>query len=225
MLIRHVRSFVVRSGRITHAQRRALDTLGHQFILPYCPETPVDWPVHFGREAPRILEIGFGMGEATAMTAAQAPDKDFIGIETHIAGIGALLKQIDQHALNNIRIIQHDAVEVVKQMLCPASLDGIHIFFPDPWHKKKHHKRRLIQPDFTTQLALRLKPNAYLHCVTDWQAYAEHMLFVLSAQPLLQNTAHGYAARPAWRPLTKFEARAKIQARSIWELIFKRRQD
>ncbi len=218
---RPIRSFVKRAGRISHAQRRAVEELGTRFMLPYTA-APLDWEVAFGRHAPRVLEIGFGMGSATAEIAAQLPQTDFLGMEVHQPGVGALLKLIDERSLNNIRIIQHDAVEVIQSMLAEASLDGVHIFFPDPWHKARHHKRRLLQPDFIKLLATRLKPGAYIHCATDWQNYAEQMLEHLSAEPLLCNTAQDYAPRPAYRPVTKFEQRGLRLGHGVWDLIFKR---
>ncbi|HEY9240181.1 MAG TPA: tRNA (guanosine(46)-N7)-methyltransferase TrmB, partial [Burkholderiaceae bacterium] len=176
-----------------------------------------------GREAPRMLEIGFGMGDATAAIAAALPGTDFIGVEVHTPGVGALLKQIGERGLGNLRVIQHDAVDVLQQMVAPASLAGVHVFFPDPWHKKKHNKRRLIQPEFVALLASRLAAGGYLHCATDWQPYAEQMLAVLGAEPGLRNTAAGYAPRPAYRPLTKFENRGLKLGHGVWDLVFERR--
>lgn len=221
---RRIRSFVTRAGRVSTGQRRALDELGPRFVVPYAPAQP-DWDAVFGRRAPRILEIGFGMGATTAEIAAHRPGDDFLGVEVHEPGVGALLKLIDEQQLPNIRIIQHDAVEVLEQMLAPHSLDGVHIFFPDPWHKARHHKRRLIQPPFVALLASRLKPGAYLHCATDWQNYAEQMLDVLGAEPSLANTAQDYAPRPDYRPVTKFERRGLRLGHGVWDLIFRRRSD
>lgn len=180
----------------------------------------------FGRAAPTILEIGFGMGEATAHIAALMPGTNFLCCEVHTPGVGALLKRIDEQALGNIRILQHDAVEVIDHMLPLASLEGVHIFFPDPWHKKKHNKRRLIQPPLIARLAARLKPGGTLHCATDWQPYAEQILEVLSHEPLLGNTADasrgGYAPKPEYRPLTKFENRGIRLGHGVWDLVFTR---
>src|SRR5205085_9699198 len=153
------------------------------------------------------LEIGFGMGGTTAHIAQAMPDKDFVGVEVHTPGVGSLLKLIGEEGIGNLRVIQHDAVEVLNNMIADGSLDGVHIFFPDPWHKARHNKRRLIQPPFLAKLVPRMQAGAYLHCATDWQPYAEQMLEVLSAQPHLRNTASAYAPRPAYRPLTKFENR------------------
>jgi tRNA (guanine-N7-)-methyltransferase len=192
------------------------------FVLPYRAE-PLDLVATFGRDAPTVLEIGFGMGDATAQIAAALPGTDFIGIEVHAPGVGALLKRIGEMGLNNLRLIQHDAVEVLEHMIAPASLAGVHIYFPDPWHKKRHHKRRLIQPGWVRQLSTRLSPGGYLHCATDWQPYAEQMLDVLGAEPSLINSAAGYAPRPAWRPLTKFEQRGLKLGHGVWDLLFTRR--
>lgn len=219
---RRIRSFVTRAGRLSTAQARALEQLGPQFCVPY-EKAPLDAARMFGRKAPLILEIGFGMGDSTAKIAAGMPDKDFIGVEVHTPGVGSLLKLIGENSLNNLRIIQHDAVEVVTHMLAPASLAGIHVFFPDPWHKARHHKRRLIQPPFVSLLASRLAPGAYLHCATDWQDYAEQMLQVLSDEPALKNTADAYAPRPDYRPVTKFENRGLRLGHGVWDLVFMKR--
>ncbi|WP_119291007.1 tRNA (guanosine(46)-N7)-methyltransferase TrmB [Azohydromonas sediminis] len=221
---RAVRSFVLRGGRIGSGQQRALAELGPRFVLPYTA-APLDTAAVFGRRAPLVVEIGFGMGDATAQIAAAMPDHDFLGIEVHVAGVGALLKRIGERGLPNVRIVQHDAVEVLRTMIAPAMLAGVHVFFPDPWPKKRHHKRRLIQPPFVALLAERLAPGGYLHCATDWQPYAEQMLDVLTAEPRLVNTADGYAPRPAWRPLTKFEARGLKLGHGVWDLVFRRRAD
>lgn len=219
---RRIKSFVTRAGRMSKGQQRALDTLGPQFLLPYRSE-PGDWPTVFGREAPLILEIGFGMGTTTAEIAAKRPEDNFLGVEVHGPGVGALLKLIGERALSNVRMLQHDAVEVLENMIAPASLRGVHVFFPDPWHKARHNKRRLIQPPFVALLASRLAPEGYLHCATDWQPYAEQMLEVLDAEPTLRNTATGYAPRPDYRPVTKFEARGLRLGHGVWDLVYTRR--
>ncbi len=224
-----VRSFVRRAGRTTTGQAKALQALGPRFVLPYAP-TPLDADAAFGRRAPLILEIGFGMGEATAHIARLRPHDNFLCCEVHEPGVGALLKRIGEQDIANIRIVQHDAVEVLTHMLPEASLDGVHIFFPDPWHKKRHHKRRLIQPPFVALLASRLKPGGYVHCATDWQPYAEQMLEVLSAERRLANASTdpalgGYAQRPDYRPLTKFEQRGLRLGHGVWDLVFTRRHD
>lgn len=219
---RSIRSFVVRAGRMGPGQARALAELGPRFMLPFS-SAPADFDAVFGRAAPRVLEIGFGMGDATAAIAAALPETDFIGVEVHTPGVGALLKRIGESGLRNLRLIQHDAVDVLQQMVAPASLAGIHVFFPDPWHKKKHNKRRLIQADFVHLLADRLAANGYLHCATDWQPYAEQMREVLSAEQLLRNSAAGYAPKPAYRPLTKFENRGLKLGHGVWDLVFTKR--
>lgn len=219
--LRPIRSFVLRAGRMGPGQARALAELGPRFLIPYA-ESPLDLDAAFGRKAPKVLEIGFGMGETTARIAAEHPDVDYLGVEVHTPGVGALLKRVGELGLTNVRIVQHDAVEVVRHMLPEASLDGVHVFFPDPWHKKRHHKRRLIQAEFVRLLASRLKPGAYLHLATDWEDYAQQMLEVLSAEPTLANTAEGFAERPAYRPLTKFEQRGLRLGHRVWDLIFRR---
>lgn len=229
-----IKSYVRRAGRTTSGQAKAVAQLGAQFILPYPGHSTADAGLHaldaaaaFGRTAPLILEIGFGMGEATAHIARVRPEDNFLCCEVHEPGVGALLKRIGEQQLSNIRILQHDAVEVLAHMLAPASLDGVHIFFPDPWHKKRHHKRRLIQPPLVAQLAARLKPGGYLHCATDWQPYAEQMLQVLSGEALLHNCASdpsGYADKPAYRPLTKFENRGLRLGHGVWDVVFTRTQ-
>jgi tRNA (guanine-N7-)-methyltransferase len=201
-------------------QQRALEALAPRYVVPFVAQT-VDWAQHFGRVAPTVLEIGFGMGGATAAIAAARPDTNFIGVEVHEPGVGALLKLIDEASLENLRIVQHDAVEVLRHMVAAKSLAGVHIYFPDPWHKKRHHKRRLIQPGFVSQLVSYLVPGGYLHCATDWEPYAQQMLEVLSAEPQLQNTSEGYAPRPDWRPLTKFEHRGMKLGHGVWDLMFK----
>jgi len=219
---RPIRSFVLRAGRVSSAQQRARETLLPVYGIPYRPEC-LDLDQTFGRQAPRILEIGFGMGETTARIAAEHPEMDFLGVEVHTPGIGSLLKQIGELGLGNVRVIPHDAVEVLKFMLGPDSLDGVHIFFPDPWPKKRHHKRRLIQPGLVALLCDRLKPGGYLHAATDWQPYAEHILGVLSAEPRLENTAATYAPKPSYRPTTKFETRGLKLGHGVWDIVFRKR--
>jgi len=245
---RNVRSFVRRAGRTTAGQARAVEALGPRYMVPYAPtpdalaavypqlaETAADGapaPI----QPPLVLEIGFGMGEASAQIAALLPQTRFLCCEVHEPGVGALLKRIGDMGLENIRILAHDAVEVIDHMLpvwsaaAPArGLDGVHIFFPDPWHKTRHHKRRLVQDALVERLAARMKPGAYLHCATDWQPYAEQMLEVLGRAPLLENRnlrSHpelgGYAPRPHYRPLTKFENRGLRLGHGVWDLVFHR---
>ncbi|WP_028537128.1 tRNA (guanosine(46)-N7)-methyltransferase TrmB [Paludibacterium yongneupense] len=219
---RHIRSFVLRQGHLSAAQKRAIDDGMPSWGLEYSPAL-LDLEASFGRNAPKILEIGFGMGGASAEIAEQNPERDYLGIEVHSPGVGNLLKLISEKALSNMRLIQHDAVEVIDNMLPLASLDGIHIFFPDPWPKKRHHKRRLIQPELIARLAARLKPGAYLHAATDWEEYAVQILDVFSQETLLANSvAEGFAPRPDYRPLTKFEQRGIRLGHGVWDIIFKR---
>lgn len=219
---RPIRSFVLRQGRMSDAQSRFLAEQMPRVGVPYVPE-PVDLDAVFGRRAPRVVEIGFGMGDATAKIARHLPDTDFLAIEVHSPGVGNLCKLIESEDIGNLRIIQHDAMEVMEDMIAPDSLDGVHIFFPDPWPKKRHHKRRLVQAPFVSLLAGRLKPGGYLHCATDWEEYAGQMLEVLTAEPLLENTAQAFAPRPEYRPLTKFEARGLRLGHGVWDLVFRRR--
>lgn len=221
----HIRSFVLRQGRVSAAQLRFHEEGMPRFGIP-CQPAALDLAAVFGRPAgdtrPKILEIGCGMGETTAAIAAAQPDNDYLGIEVHTPGVGSLLKEIVTRELTNLRVIQHDAVEVVRDMIPPQSLAGIHIFFPDPWPKKRQQKRRLIQAPFVHLLAGRLASGGYLHCATDWQEYAEQMLAVLSAEPLLMNVAADFAPRPAYRPQTKFETRGLRLGHGVWDVIFRR---
>lgn len=221
---RSIRSFVLRQGRMTVAQQRSLDDMMPVIGLPY-RIAPLDLDAVFGRPAPKIVEIGFGMGETTARIAAALPDSDFVAIEVHGPGVGNLCKLVAETRLGNVRIMQHDAVEVLRDMIPEGTLAGVHVFFPDPWHKKRHHKRRIIQPDFVALIASRLAPGGYLHCATDWEEYAHWMLEVLSAEPLLENTADGFAPRPDYRPLTKFENRGLRLGHGVWDLVFRRRPE
>jgi tRNA (guanine-N7-)-methyltransferase len=216
-----VRTYVLRQGRLTEAQRRARDELMPRFGVPYTREQ-LDLARLFGRDSPKILEIGFGMGETTALIAASHPDIDYLAIEVHTPGVGSLLARIARDGLTNVRVIQHDAVEVLRDMIAPGSLDGVHVFFPDPWPKKRHHKRRLIQPAFVSLLAARMRAGAYLHIATDWEDYAQQILEVLSGDPLFANTAAGYARRPEHRPLTKFESRGLKLGHAVWDVLFRR---
>ena len=279
-----IRSFVLRAGRLTAGQQRALDELGPQFLVPFKAQ-PLNWDAAFasinsstaaasteGTSRPRILEIGFGMGETTAAIAQLRPADDFLAIEVHLPGVGALLKRIGELGLTNLRLIRHDAVEVLEHMIAEDSLDGIHIYFADPWHKKRHHKRRLIQQQFVELLASRIKPGGYLHLATDWHNYAEQMLVVLNRQANLENTSTqrvrletytradviadmttditadttadgtkavkneftptradiegdhpGYAERPSYRPITKFENRGIRLGHGVWDLVYCKR--
>ena len=218
---RHIRSYVLRQGRVSPAQQRAVETLLPRFGISYAAQ-PLDLDQAFGRDAPKILEIGFGMGDSTATIAQAAPENDYLALEVHTPGVGNLLKLIDAQQIPNIRIIQHGAVEVLRDMVPDESLDGVHIFFPDPWHKARHNKRRLIQAPFVAQLVQKIRPGGYIHVATDWQDYAEQVLAVLGAEPLLENTAADYAPRPAYRPLTKFEQRGIRLGHGVWDLVFRR---
>ncbi len=219
---RNVRSYVRREGRLTRGQQRAIETLWPRFGVEFSLE-PLDPDALFGRRAPRVLEIGFGDGEALIAMAQTHPEMDFLGVEVHRPGVGSLLRQAQAQALNNTRVICADAVEVLTHQLPDACLDRIQIFFPDPWPKKRHHKRRLIQPAFVALLARKLKPRGYLHLATDWEDYAQHMLAVLGASPEFMNTEKGFAPRPDYRTLTKFERRGQRLGHGTWDLIFQRR--
>lgn len=219
---RSIRSFVLRQGRMSLAQQRHLDEMMPKIGIPYRPE-PLDLTAAFGRVAPKILEIGFGMGETTAKIAAAHPETDYLGIEVHSPGVGALCKLVDEGNIANLRIIQHDAVEVLRDMIPDDTLAGVYVFFPDPWRKARHTKRRLIQPDFVALITAKLCPGGILHCATDWENYAEWMLEVLSASAL-ENTADGFAPRPAYRLPTKFENRGLRLGHGVWDIIFRRPQ-
>jgi tRNA (guanine-N7-)-methyltransferase len=218
---RPIRSFVLRQGRMSPAQARALDELLPRFGIPYAP-VEIDFAALFGRRAPVILEIGFGMGETTAAIAEALPQHDFLGVEVHAPGVGALLKEVAARGLSNVRVVRHDAVDVVTGMIPENALAGVHVYFPDPWPKKRHHKRRLLQPSFVHLLATRIAPGGYLHAATDWEEYGQEILATFSAESLLVNTAEGFAPRPAWRPLTKFETRGLKLGHGTWDVLFRR---
>jgi len=229
----HIRSFSGRRGHFTAGQRSAYERLLPEFGIPYRPE-PLDLCAAFGRDAPTVLEIGFGMGETTATIAASRPDTNFLGVEVYPAGVGSLLMRVESLGLRNLRVVQHDAIEVVRDMIAPGSLAGVHVFFPDPWPKTRHHKRRLVRPEFVALLATRLRPGGIVHCATDWEHYALQMLAVLAAEPLLENTAGpvrvgetaaesaGFAPRPGYRPQTKFERRGLRLGHGVWDVVFRR---
>ena len=240
--MRTIKSFVKRAGRTTTGQAKAFEEIGPKILLPYQPSA-MDFVAAYADSAraraknglqmagraPLVLEIGFGMGEATAHIANVLPGTDFLCCEVHEPGVGALLKRIGEQDITNIRICAHDAVEVIDHMLPPDSLDGVHIFFPDPWHKTRHNKRRLIQGPLVAKLAARLKVGGYIHCATDWEPYAQQILEVLSAEPRLKNRAlathpelNGYAPKPHYRPLTKFENRGIKLGHGVWDLVFER---
>jgi len=222
--MRVIKTYVLRAGRMGPGQTRAFEQFGAKFLLPFKSER-LDIDTSFGRQAPLILEIGFGMGDATAKIAQTRADDNFLCCEVHAPGVGALLKRCGEEDIGNIRIFQHDAIEVMDQMLGENSLEGVHIFFPDPWHKSRHHKRRLIQSPFVNRLALHIKQGGYLHLATDWQPYAEQMLQVLSAESLIKNSAtdsSGFADKPSYRPLTKFENRGLKLGHGVWDLVFEK---
>lgn len=218
---RSIRSYVLRQGRISNAQRRAHTELLPVFGIAFSP-TPLDLDAAFGRAAPKILEIGFGMGETTAEIAQRHPECDYLGVEVHTPGVGSLLARVAELRLQNVRVVQHDAVEVLQHMIAPGTLEGVHIFFPDPWPKKRHHKRRLFQAPFVALLASKMKRGAVLHACTDWEDYARQMLEVFSAEAALANTATDYADRPDARPQTKFERRGLALGHRVWDLMFTR---
>ena len=205
------------------AQVRAVDTLGAKFMLPFAVNTTLNAATIFGNNAPMVVEIGFGMGEATAAIAQKLNDNNFIGIEVHTPGVGALLKLIGDNNISNLRIIQHDAVEVLENMVADNSLAALHIFFPDPWPKKRHHKRRLIQPEFVKLLVQKLTAGGHVHLATDWEDYAHHMLNVLGHEPLLRNTpnaVNGFAPRPEYRGSSSFERKGMAKGHDVWDLVF-----
>ncbi len=220
---RTVRSFVIR-GKITRGQKRAYEQLMPKYGIPFA-EKLLDFSEVFGRSAPTVMEIGFGMGEATFEIARNHPEINYLAVDVFRAGIGSLLRRVEEAGLQNLRVIHHDAVEVLQHMIPDAGLAAIHIFFPDPWPKKRHHKRRLIQPPFVRLAARKLSPGGYLHICTDWQDYGEQILQVLEAEPLLQNSAAGFIPRPEWRPLTKYERTAMAAGRSVWEVHFLRQEE
>lgn len=224
--LRTVRSYVLRQGRMTPAQREALDTLwGHYGVNP--TDTDLDLDVLFGRHAPRALEIGFGMGDALAAMAQAHPKQDYLGIEVHRPGVGSLLRQIEQQGLSNVRVMCADALQILEQHIPDRSFDAVHLFFPDPWPKRRHHKRRLVQEQFVALIAQKLKPNGVFHFATDWQEYAEQVLDVMDNAPGFMNFAGSgnYSPRPEYRPLTKFERRGQRLGHQVWDLIFYRRAD
>jgi tRNA (guanine-N7-)-methyltransferase len=223
----HIRSFVLRQGRVSNAQRRYYEELMPVWGIPYGTQM-LDFEKVFGRKAPTIFEIGFGMGETTATIAQSHPQNNYIALEVHTPGVGSLLKDIHEQGIENIRIIQHDAVEVLRDMIPPNSLDGVHVFFPDPWPKKRQQKRRLLQAPMVRAIAEHLRPGGYLHSATDWEEYAQQMLEVYSAEPLLENTADaqlgGFAPKPDYRPQTKFETRGLRLGHGVWDVVFRKRK-
>ncbi|MDD3266983.1 MAG: tRNA (guanosine(46)-N7)-methyltransferase TrmB [Burkholderiales bacterium] len=222
-LNREIRSFVLRQGKITQGQSKALESLFPTFGIEYEPEI-INLDNNFGRSAPKIIEIGFGMGNATWQIAKNNPQNDYLGIEVHLPGVGALLIHVEEQNIQNLRMIRHDAVEVLKNMIPDNSIDGFHVYFPDPWHKKRHHKRRIIQSPFVQLLSSKLKIGGYIHLATDWENYAHWMLDILNEEKTLQNTSstNNYVERPEYRPITKFETRGIKLGHGIWDIIFKK---
>jgi tRNA (guanine-N7-)-methyltransferase len=222
---RPIRSFVLREGRLTPGQQRAFDRLWSCFGLAFDGH-PLDLPRLFGNDQPVYLEIGFGNGESLARMAAANPEHNYLGIEVHRPGVGHLLLRIEVLGLTNLRLIRHDAVEVIRQGIADASLAGAYLFFPDPWHKRRHHKRRILQPAFATELARVIRPGGIFHAATDWEAYARQMMQVLSAVPeQFENSAGtgGFTPRPDYRPLTRFEQRGQRLGHAVRDLLFRRR--
>ncbi len=218
-----IRSFVLRKGRLTPAQQRALADLWPSYGIDF-EASPLDFTPHFGRLAPLVVEIGFGNGYTLVEMAKAEPAINFIGIEVHRPGVGAALARIDATRLSNVRVISEDAVTVLESMIPAASLAGLRLFFPDPWPKKRHHKRRLVQPAFLELLATRLCPGAVVHMATDWRDYAEQMLELLKQNPEFRNTSadNSYIERPAWRPQTHFEQRGTRLGHGVWDILFTR---
>jgi len=219
---RDIRSYVLRRGRMTSLQRRSLATLSEGYCIPFS-DARLDFAELFAGLSEVVVEVGFGMGDATAQIAADRPEQGFLGIEVFEAGVGKLLSQIERRELCNVRIVVHDAREVLTSMIPDGSLAGVHIFFPDPWPKKRHHKRRLIQPSFARLVAEKLRPGAYLYVVTDWEDYAEQILAVLGSEPILANPYGGFAPRQEWRPETSFERKGQSKSHLIREVYFVRR--
>lgn len=218
----HIKSFVRRRGHLSKGQQRAIEEGMPIWGIDYNPAQKLDFEAAFGRPGPSWLEIGFGMGETTAKIAQAHPDVNYLGVEVYPAGVGAMIKRIEEEGIRNVRIMSHDVIDIVENMIPDASLDRVLIYFPDPWRKKKHHKRRLVRPDFISPLCDKLKPGGLLHCATDWENYAEQMLEVLQAEPKLRNTCDGFAPRPDERPLTKFENRGIKLGHGVWDLLYLR---
>ena len=216
-----IRSYVLRQGRFSRGQQRAYEELLPRFGVAF-DRKPLDLRALFGRSAPVVAEVGSGMGETTARIAAENPGTDYLAMEVHAPGVGSLLRQAEERGVANLRVVVHDAVEVMREMVPAASLAGIHVFFPDPWPKKRHHKRRLLQPEFVALARDRLAPGGYLHVATDWEEYAQQALAILSATPGLANSARDFAPRPETRPETKFERRGIKLGHGVWDLIFTR---
>lgn len=223
--MRKVRSFVLRAGRMTEGQQKAMDEVWPRMGLTL-EHGLLDLNNVFGREAPVVLEIGFGMGDSLIEMAKNQPEKNYIGIEVHRPGVGRLLSNADKEGLDNIRVFCEDAIEVLAQSIPDGSLDCIQLFFPDPWHKKRHHKRRIVQPELAESLRKKLKVGGVFHMATDWENYAEHMMEVMSAAPGYKNVAGegAFSPQPQWRPVTKFQRRGEKLGHGVWDLMFERTQ-
>lgn len=221
--MRKIRSFVLREGRLTKGQQHALDTYWPDYGLQY-QSTALQLADVFGRSSAVVLEIGFGMGKSLVQMAKAAPEKDFIGIEVHRPGVGACLSDAVAQQVKNLRVFEHDAVEVLEDTIADNSLDTVQLFFPDPWHKKRHHKRRIVQPEFVQLLRRKLKPGGVFHMATDWENYAEHMLEVMQAAEGFSNLSadNTYVEQPEHRPLTKFEQRGQRLGHGVWDLMYKK---
>ena len=221
---RRIKSFVLRQGRTTEGQKLALKTQWPLFGLTV-DAGMLDWEKVYQRKAPLILEIGFGNGRSLSQMAKANPDQNYLGIEVHRPGVGALLMDIEAEELTNVRVFHHDAIEVLEQCIPDNSLAGVQLFFPDPWHKKRHNKRRIVQPAFAEFLATKLEQGGYFHMATDWEDYALHMMAVMSASDTYENKfgEGNYAPRPDYRPLTKFEQRGHRLGHGVWDLIFTKR--
>ncbi len=221
--LRQIKSYVRREGRLTAGQQRTLEKLWPIFGIDYA-EHPLDLDACFGRDAQKVLEIGFGNGDSLHQMAQAHPEIDYLGIEVHRPGVGHLLHLVEQSGATNLRIMCHDAVEILRHQIMDASLDRIQLFFPDPWHKKKHHKRRIVQAEFAGLVACKLKPGGIFHLATDWENYAEHMLTVLNPHPFFRNLSisNDYVPRPKERPVTKFETRGRRLGHDVWDMLFQR---
>ena len=218
---REIKSYVLRQGRLTPAQQRALEQLWPVYGIDYSPE-PLDPGRLFNRAAPIILEIGFGNGEALLQQAQSNPGNDYLGIEVHRPGVGRLLRRARDAGITNLRVINHDAVEVLRHQIPDACLDRVHLYFPDPWHKKRHHKRRIVNAEFVRLVQRKLKPRGLFHLATDWQDYAEHMLAVMEQAEGFSNTASDGYATDTGRPTTRFEQRGRRLGHSVWDLVFRK---
>jgi tRNA (guanine-N7-)-methyltransferase len=222
---RRIKSFVLRQGRLSKAQQNAIDTQWPRYGVEFEPK-PLDFTELYGRDVPTYLEIGFGMGASLAQMAENHPERNYLGIEVHRPGVGALLKEVSERDLTNVRVMNYDAIEVLDKMIPDSALAGVYLFFPDPWHKKRHHKRRIVQPEFVAKIAQKLQPNGIFHLATDWENYAEHMMEVMSQAPDFENTQDepdAFTPRPDERPLTKFEARGQRLGHGVWDLVFRKK--